>query len=287
MLGGALAALIRFSGLAWAVRSTIARDRVSIVLYHDPAPEVFEPQLRWMLRRYSLIPLERLVNAVRSGDWSAVPPRSLVITFDDGRAGNARLIDLFRHHRVEPTVYLCTGLLGARGGPGFEVLGPVELDRMKDSFSFQSHTRSHPVLPACSEDEAWQEIAESRNEVEVMSGSSCDHFAYPAGAYTDREVELVERAGYLSARTIDIGWNHRGSDPFRLKILSLDSPTTTALAADLTGLRWLSRLLEGKAELTGRRREASGRLGALRGRSPGAARAHYYQDRAGRGLDDR
>ena len=89
LLGRALAALIRFSGLAWVVRNTIARERVSIVLYHDPAPEILGPQLRWMRRHYSPITLERLVKAIRSGDWTAVPPRSLVITFDDGRPGFA------------------------------------------------------------------------------------------------------------------------------------------------------------------------------------------------------
>lgn len=40
---------------------------------------------------------------------------------------------------------------------------------------------------------------------------------------------------------------------FRLKILSQDSPTTSVLAAELSGLRWLSRLLNGKGGITGRR----------------------------------
>lgn len=252
-LGRALAAIIRFSGLAWAVRNTIARDRVSIVLYHDPAPEVLGRQLRWLQRRYCLIALEQLVDAIRSGDWSAVPPRSVVITFDDGRAGNALLLEPFHRLGVRPTIYLCSRLVGARAASGFEVLDAVEIGRMKDTFDFQSHTRSHPALPRCPDDEAWREIAGSRDEVEALLGSSCDHFAYPAGAYTDRDLELVERAGYLSARTIDNGWNHPGSDPFRLKILSQDSPTTTVLAAELSGLRWLSRLLNRQGGLTGRR----------------------------------
>lgn len=256
--GRTLAALIRFSGMAWVVRNTIARDRVSIVLYHDPSPEALGSQLRWMLRRYSLISLARLVDAIRSGDWSGVPPKSLVITFDDGRPGNELLLELFRSHGVKPTVFLCTALLGARAGSGFEVLSAAELERMTEVFDFQSHTRSHPVLPACPDDEAWREIAESKQEVEALSGSSCSHFAYPGGAYSAREVEFVERAGYLSARTIDNGWNHRGSDPFRLKILSQDSPTTTVLAAELSGLRWLSRLLNRKGGLSGRRRARPG-----------------------------
>src|SRR4029079_12026180 len=85
--------VIRWSGLAWIVRNTRARRRVSVVLYHDPPAQRFAEQLEFLAARYSLIPLERLAAALESGDWDSLPPRPLVITIDDGHAGNAGLLE--------------------------------------------------------------------------------------------------------------------------------------------------------------------------------------------------
>jgi peptidoglycan/xylan/chitin deacetylase (PgdA/CDA1 family) len=289
----AVAALIRFSGLAWIVRNTVARNRVSIVVYHDPAPVALDAQVEYLTRRYTVIPLRQLVDAVRSGDWSEIPAKSVVITLDDGRVGNRRLAEVFETHGVRPTVYLCSQIVDTGRafwfmGMGAEVverlkalpnearleelsrehgfeqtaehprgqrqaLNRTEVEAMQASCDFGSHTRFHPTLTACPEPVAEQEIAASKLEVEKLTGGACDHFAYPGGASSGRVVELVKRAGYLSARTVDIGWNHRRSDPYRLKIMSIDRTTPTTLAADLAGLKWLTRLVSGKGGIRGER----------------------------------
>lgn len=112
---------------------------------------------------------------------------------------------------------------------------------MRATWDLQSHGRFHPMLPGCSEDEARDEIAQSKRELEELVGGRCEHFAYPGGAFTERDARLVERAGYLSARTVDIGWNHPATDPYRLRVLSIDASSPTMLAAELSGLRWLTR----------------------------------------------
>lgn len=293
LFGRCLALLFRWGGIGWLVRNTVARKGVSIVVYHDPDRDVLAGHLEYLRRRYSVIPLGQLVEALRSGDWDAVPPKSVVVNFDDGRAGNFELLELFRRYRVEPTVFLCTQIVATHRGFWFSGLDPEtterlktlsnnerlrilarergfsqrrespaaerqalsrqEIDRMKASCDFQSHTRFHPTLTTCTKQEAWEEIAGSKREVEALAGRTCEHFAYPGGAFSDREAEMAEKAGYLSARTVDIGWNHPGTDPYRLRILSIDSPSTTMLAAELSGLKWLARLVSGKGGGTGNR----------------------------------
>ena len=85
-------------------------------------------------------------------------------------------------------------------------------------------------------------------------GEACLDFSYPIGDYGEREVALARRAGYRSARTIDLGWNTKGTDPFRLKVLGTeDDASISRLASDLTGITgYLARL----------------RLGSLTGRPP-------------------
>jgi peptidoglycan/xylan/chitin deacetylase (PgdA/CDA1 family) len=288
-----VAVAIRWSGLGWLVRNTWARRRVSIVLYHDPSPEVLERQLAFLKRRYHVIELDRLVRALRSGDWSEVPRKAVVLTIDDGLAGNFHLLEAFSRHAVRPTIFLCTQIVGTNrhywfedvepgrveglkpletarrlreleagwgfaptrdyGGADRQALSREEVSAMSAVCDLQSHGRFHPILTRCSPEEAKREIAGSRTEVQELAGSPCRHFAFPNGAYSEREIELLRGAGYESARTVDIGWNGRRSDPYRLKILSVaDDSTPTMLAADLTGLKWLSRLIRREGRLSGK-----------------------------------
>jgi hypothetical protein len=61
--------------------------------------------------------------------------------------------------------------------------------------------------------------------------------AYPNGDHEDREVDIVRRSGFDSARTIVPGWNAPGADPYRLRILpTTDHVDVDTLAVKLTGL---------------------------------------------------
>src|SRR5204862_1774881 len=97
---------------AWLVRAVRARRRVSILFYHAPDPGLFERHMKFLSRRYNLIPLDRLVDALHGGDWSSLPRRSLVVTFDDGRRENARLLPVFERYGLRPTIFLCSQLVG-------------------------------------------------------------------------------------------------------------------------------------------------------------------------------
>ncbi|MDX6662559.1 MAG: hypothetical protein QOG09_661 [Solirubrobacterales bacterium] len=286
----ALAAAIRWSGLAWLVRQALGR-RVAILLYHDPDPASLSRQLGWLRRRYRPIELDRLVDALHSGDWSSIPRRGLVVTIDDGHRGNLALAEVFREHGVRPTLFLATGIVASgrhfwfedvdaktaerlkglgnderlkalaelgidpdreHDGAEPQALSRADVETMTATCQLGSHTRTHPILPKCPDGLAREEIAASKLEVEQLSGAPCRHFAYPNGAYSERELALVREAGYASARTVDIGWNGRRTDPLRLRILSVaDGASNTVLAAELAGLKRLSRLWRREGRLDG------------------------------------
>lgn len=293
MLGTAISAivsaLVRWTGLATLIRHTIARNRVSILVYHDPAPEVLEQHLRFLVERYNVIPLSDLVDRLGSETWRDLPSRPLVVTFDDGHRGNAELLDLFRHYGVRPTIYICSQIVGTKrhywfleatdpeplkglptderlaalGNAGFSVtreyddpqaLSVDEISRLREVVDFAAHTRFHPVLTACSDGECAIEIESAKSEIESVTGAACADFSYPNGDYGPRELALVRRAGYRSARTIDFGWNTKGTDPFRLKVLGTeDDASINRLATDLSGISgYLARVRVGS--LNGRHR---------------------------------
>src|SRR4051794_18090983 len=267
-----VAGAIRWSGLAALVRHTWGRRRVAILMYHDPSPELLERHLAWLAPRYGLTTLSTVVDALRSDDWSRVPQRPLVLTIDDGHAGNVQLLEVLRRHEAAPTIFLCSRIVATRrrfwflgvDAPtanrlkhlpnperlavleretGFreagedvsadpEALSATDLDRLGAVCEFGAHTRFHPILPRCTDPEAETEIAGSKADLEELLGRPVRHFAYPNGLYGERELDLVRRAGFDSARTADLGWVGRRTDPHRLPVLSVaDDASLTALAA--------------------------------------------------------
>jgi len=284
-LSEAVAHAIRWSGLSALIRNTVAYRKASILLYHDPAPDLMERHLDYLVKRYHIVPLAQLVDAITARNWRIMPPKSLVITFDDGVRHNADLLHLFERYSVQPTIYVCSQIVGRDRHYWFheiddseslkalstadrlavlarqvgfaplkdypaeqrQALNREEIAAMSQQVDFQSHTRFHPVLTTCSDAECREEIELSRREVEELSGKPCRHFSYPNGDYTEREVTLVKGAGYASGRTIDLGWNDAHSDPYRLKVLSWrDDTSVDRLAADLSGIPgFFSRLRRG------------------------------------------
>ena len=260
-LKNAVATLVCLSGMPLLIREWVCRHRVAILLYHDPKPAIFAKHIAYLSRYYTIIPLDTLVAAVHRKDFSQIPPKSVVITIDDGHAGNIALLPIFRQFRVRPTLYVCTQIVGTHRHfwfkidgyakaekerlkrlpnaerlahlkqtadfepkkvyPDRQALTIAEMKKMAENVDFQPHTRFHPILPRCSETECRREVLESKTDLETLLGIECSHFSYPNGDYTDREIEIVKASGFRSARTTDIGWNTVDTSLYQLKAVPI------------------------------------------------------------------
>ena len=98
--------------------------RAVILLYHrvarperDPqllsvAPEQFEGQMSLLRSRFNPLSLDRLSRMIRGG--GAIPPRSVVVTFDDGYADNLHhAAPVLERHGVPATFFVESGHLGS------------------------------------------------------------------------------------------------------------------------------------------------------------------------------
>jgi peptidoglycan/xylan/chitin deacetylase (PgdA/CDA1 family) len=280
----ALAHCIVGFGIDRAVRAFLWRDRVAVLLYHDPKPEVLDQHVSYLRTICDLVPLSE-VRAPGCGR-----PRA-AITIDDGNIGNARLLPVFIKHKLRPTIFLCSRFVGRPTRhwwlyPGATLAGIERLKRltneerlrelakhgyvqsredgptgltvehlkaMQPFVDFQAHTKFHPILTRCNDDDCEAEIASCKSELEIMLGSKCEHFAYPNGNYGDREIECVKAAGYKTARTCDLGWNDTHSDPYRLKAIVVDDDASELwFVAQLTGIPVFLRYLRHGGSLSGR-----------------------------------
>jgi peptidoglycan/xylan/chitin deacetylase (PgdA/CDA1 family) len=255
-----VARCLLWSGIVAAIRLLLWRDRVLILVYHDPKPDVVDVHMTYLRR---IAEPTTLSDLHRSSNGR---PR-VVITIDDGHIGNSRLHEVFEAHDIRPTIFLCSCIVGTHrhfwwrhsnaaskhveylkrlrnrerlsklSALGFrqdaELDAPMALSRrdiehMKPSVDFQSHGRFHPILTRCDDKECELEIVQSRHEIEMLVGRECLHFAYPNGNYGEREIAFLKLAGYQTARTLDVGWNDADTDPFRLKAVPVSDDSSCA-----------------------------------------------------------
>ncbi|HTD99697.1 MAG TPA: polysaccharide deacetylase family protein [Mucilaginibacter sp.] len=63
------------------------------------------------------------------------------------------------------------------------------------------HTVNHPILPKCENEEAYQELKESKKIIETWVNKDITSFAYPNGDYGEREIQYLKELGYAVAYT--------------------------------------------------------------------------------------
>ena len=106
--------------------------------------------------------------------------------------------------------------------------------------SIGAHSRSHPVLSVCSEEEAGREIQQSRIDLENALGLRVWAFAYPFGnpsTMGQREVRLAREAGFACAFLNVEHWGSGPSDRLALPRIHVTRDTAIPeLAAHLSGL---------------------------------------------------
>ena len=260
-LKNVIATFICLSGMPLFIRRWICHNRVAILMYHDPKPAVFAKHIAYLSHHYTLISLEMLVTAIHQKDFSGIPPKGVVITIDDGHAGNYELLPVFKQYRLRPTLYVCTQIIGTHRGFWFKIAGQsksekerlkrlsnaerlahlkrtadfepeknypdrqaldiAEIREMTETVDFQPHTQFHPILPHCTETECKQEVLGSKADLEDLFGVKCSHFSYPNGDWTEREIEILKSSGFRSARTTEIGWNTLDTPPYQLKVIPI------------------------------------------------------------------
>ncbi|CAN5904197.1 polysaccharide deacetylase family protein [soil metagenome] len=198
------------------------RPAVSVLMYHQVGPfpkrpahkaafcdiERFEAQMAWLrLLRYNVISLDEAWRGLFDG--APLPPRSVVLTFDDGYENFARWAwPVLQRNHFPATLFAVAGQLGGNAGwldKGFApapLLDAAALRRLADEgVSIGSHSMSHPRLTSLSDAQARQELRASMEVLEDALGRAVPDFCYPYGDHDERVRDLTRAAGYRLALT--------------------------------------------------------------------------------------
>ncbi len=239
-------------------------DWAPVLLYHqvverlpddDPhrncvRADVFDAQLSWLSSRgFRSTTLQRLGTALKDG--SPLPPRSVVITFDDGYASNLEVAwPILQRHGFTATIFVVTGCIGGfnefdagEASPPARMLSAGQVRALHAAgVEIGSHTVTHPTsLCAVSEERLQDELVRSRGDLEALLDAPVTCFSYPHSQADGRVERAVGAAGYQAA-CAGVGAAFR---PLRLSRVDPASRAGVGLEAMLQWrrLKWLARLL--------------------------------------------
>jgi peptidoglycan/xylan/chitin deacetylase (PgdA/CDA1 family) len=183
----------------------------------------FAAQMAYLrLGGYNVISLEQLHRGLFEG--APLPPRSVVLTFDDGYENfREHAWPVLRRHGFPATVFMVTNQLGRNAGwltPDFTpapLMSPATVRELAaQGVSFGSHTLNHARLSELDAAQQRREIFDSKAALEDVLGQPVADFCYPYGLYNERARDLVAEAGYRTGLTCIRGAANTGDNAFEL-----------------------------------------------------------------------
>jgi peptidoglycan/xylan/chitin deacetylase (PgdA/CDA1 family) len=199
------------------------------------SPTRFRAQIELLLEAgFTFLTVAELAKL---GAGGTPPAGYAAISFDDGMRNNyTAALPILRSYGIAATVYVTIGFIGrvspwigAKSDNG--MLSEDEICALAEAgWELGAHTLSHPDLSTLDYDAARREIEESKIELERISGTRVETFAYPFGRYGPSAIAATRDSGLIAAVSTGRGsWNSYelrramigGADPMPIVVLKL------------------------------------------------------------------
>jgi peptidoglycan/xylan/chitin deacetylase (PgdA/CDA1 family) len=208
-------------------------------------PLVFALHMAW-LREHKIRGVSLRDGLENTSPASFSGEKKVVLTFDDGFADfMTAAYPILLEHGFGATVFLATAFIGNQPRH-FNTRECLTWNHIRElhrgGIEFGSHTVNHPQLHGLDRTRIRAELHSSKVMIEQEIGSTVFSFSYPYAFPSgdpsfarDLGIMLGE-ADYGSEVTTEVGRNHPGFNPYRLKRLPMNSCDDNALfAAKLEG----------------------------------------------------
>lgn len=200
---------------------------VPVLCYHSISDEHRDGTLRWsvspgdfdeqmaLLAARAHTPLTVSEYAAVLRDAKPLPPRPVLVTFDDGFAdlATAALPSLLRNG-ITATAYVITSRLGTVASR--DTAPTLDWDQLAElrasGVEVGSHSHTHRALDTLSRIEARREIELSKQLLEDGLREEVSSFAYPYGYHSSTVRQQVSAAGYACACGVKNALSHPADD---------------------------------------------------------------------------
>jgi peptidoglycan/xylan/chitin deacetylase (PgdA/CDA1 family) len=221
--------------------------KIPILMYHKVSrhkyhggyglrvpPENFEKQLKYLKKRgYNTVTLDNVLNYWEKG--TELPPRPIVITFDDGYEDNYIFAyPLLKKYGYTATIFLVHNQIGGYNAwDAKDFKARINLvtwtqirEMQKYGISFQSHTLNHPNLATLPPAVLQDELALAKSKLEKGLGTPVNFIVYPYGKHNALVDANARKAGYKAGISVDFGKNDYKTNRFCLKRLRVNGYLT-------------------------------------------------------------
>ncbi|MEU7280563.1 polysaccharide deacetylase family protein [Streptomyces sp. NPDC045431] len=206
------------------------------------APGAFAAQMALLSERgFTPVTAAELGAAWRGG--APLPPRPVLITFDDGYEGVHRYaLPVLASHGFAATLFVTTGWLrGAyeEGGAPDTMLDWGQVRELAAAGTeIGGHTHTHPQLDQLDDARLRSETVRCREIIAGELGAAPVSFAYPYGYSTRRVRSAVREAGFAQSLAVGNAPARRSQGPYALRRVTVRRGT---------GIETFGRLVEGRA----------------------------------------
>lgn len=196
------------------------------------SPAAFREQLAYLAGAgYTTVTAGQFATLLAAGE--SLPPRTVVLTFDDGFADFHRYaVPALSEHGFVASVFVTTGWIQDAGGdarrPGTMLSWSQVAEVVAAGMEVGGHSSRHPQLDQVPARRLRDELYGSKASLEDKLGIPIPGVAYPFG-YSNAQVrELARAAGYGYGYAVANTRAGTAPDPFRLPRLTVHHSTSLA-----------------------------------------------------------
>lgn len=206
------------------------KAQVPILMYHHIAnnpkpgdaldaslylpPSMFDQQMKYLANNgYHAIHLQDMYDYL-VGYRKSLPSKPIIISVDDGYLDfYLQGFSIIKKYHLTNTFFVIADYPDKNSAyANFK-----QLKEMADyGIEMGSHTLNHPDLSKLPIDQANQQISQSRQILKSKINQPINFFAYPGGHYSNAVIDLVKKAGYDGAVTVNGGKEHSSPNLFEL-----------------------------------------------------------------------
>jgi peptidoglycan/xylan/chitin deacetylase (PgdA/CDA1 family) len=121
----------------------------------------------------------------------------ITTSWDDGHPLDLRVAELLARYDLPGTFYVPATARQA-------TMSSAQLRALSQNFEIGAHTLDHVALTRASDQEAQRQIVRSRQWVEDNTGVECRMFCPPEGRFSGRHLAMIEAAGYIGLRGVEL-----------------------------------------------------------------------------------